>query len=153
MQQQQAERPLPEKTLKRFFWLTLFLVAQALLLASFFNPLQQSARILACDMVSVVVGILVYGLTPKWRIHYRILVYVGVMTLLFLLMERFIAAGNFVPGMGRMQARFLLPLLGLMILWPLASLRDKKSKLDKKYKEESLSDALKSRDDEEIEWD
>jgi hypothetical protein len=126
MQQQQVERTLPETTLKRFFWLALFIAAQTLLLASSFNPLQQSARILACDMVSMVMGILVYWLTPKWKLHYRILAYVGVMTLLFLLMERFIAAGNFVPGMGRMSARFLLPLLMVIIIWPLASQRDKK---------------------------
>lgn len=69
------------------------------------------------------------------------------MTLLFLLMERFIAAGNFVPGMGRMQARFVLPLLMLIIIWPLALVIGKKSK------EESPRDVLESRDDEEIEWD
>ncbi|MBB6049618.1 hypothetical protein [Armatimonas rosea] len=140
MQLQQAERSLPETTLKRFFWLALFIFAQALLLASFFSPLQQSARILACDMVNIVVGILMYWLTPKWKLHYRIFAYVGVMTLLFLLMERFIAAGNFVPGMGRMSARFLLPLLMVIIIWPLASLRDKNSQRDKKC-------------DKEIEWD
>ena len=146
MQQQQVERTLPETTLKRFFWLALFIAAQALLLASFFEPLQQKARILACDMVNIVVGILVYWLTPKWKLDYRIFAYVGVTFLLFLLMERFIEAGNFVPGMGRMQARLLIPLLMLIIV-PLALVIGKKSK------EESPRDVLESRDDEEIEWD
>jgi hypothetical protein len=145
--QQQVERILPKTTLKRFFWLALFIAAQALLLASFFEPLQQKARLLACDMVNMVVGILVYWLTPKWRLGHRIFAYVGATFLLFLLMERFIDAGNFVPGMGRMQARFLMPLLLLIIIWPLASL------IGKKTKEESPCDALESRDNEENEWD